>query len=61
MISRVYQNYENKDEVELLPEELVSPLSKGEVSKYLKGFIDDDVLEQKTQKAIAIHYFFGTW
>jgi len=61
MISRVYQNYENKDGVELLPEELVSPLSKDDVTKYLKFYIDDDVLEHKTQKAIAIHYFSGTW
>jgi mannosyltransferase OCH1-like enzyme len=61
MVSRVYEKYINKDELYLFPSEMISPLSKGDVVKFVHKKIDADVLNEKLQKAIAIHYFFGTW
>lgn len=61
MVTRVYDSYENKNEIFLFPSELTSPFTKNEVVAFLSGTADIDMLEAKLQKAIAIHYFLGSW
>ena len=56
----IYEKYERKDEIYLIPAELVSPFGIGEIRVILSG-IKNRYLEEKLQKARAIHYFLGTW
>lgn len=63
MLTDLYEKYENKNEITLVSPELVSPWSKQEVDKYLAGdgYFDEKILEKKMRKAVAIHYFWGSW
>ena len=61
MLSGVYENYEYKNEIDLFTAEMVSPLTKGEIARYIGGYVEGKDLDKKIQKAIAIHYYFGTW
>lgn len=61
MLTDVYDQYADKDTIYLIPEELISPFSKGEVILYRNGMANEDLLEKKLENAIAIHYFLGTW
>lgn len=61
MLTNLYENYHNKDTVDILPAELVSPFSREEVKNYIHGKADEKILEKKLQNAIAIHYFLGSW
>ena len=60
MITRVYENYKNKEEVTLLPASLIAPLTMGEVRKIINGNETDEIVE-KVEKAYALHYFLGSW
>lgn len=60
MINRVYENCEKKDEITLLPAELVAPLSITEVRDVIAGITTKE-MEDKVENAFAIHYFFGSW
>ena len=60
MINRVYNTYEKKENITLLPAELVAPLSSEEVQNVIAG-IETKEVENKVEKAFAIHYFFGSW
>lgn len=44
-----------------MPAEQVSPFLRGEVQDYIQGKADEELMEEKLRKAIAIHYFRGTW
>lgn len=64
MLCDVYEKYGNKEDVYIIPEELVSPLSKPEIERFLKTGGDDSFnehLEKKLEKAVAAHYFLGGW
>lgn len=64
MLSKLYDNYDIKESVYIIPEELVSPLTKPEVARYIQNAEDDSFnehLEKKLGKAVAIHYFLGGW
>jgi len=64
-ISSLYRNSQDKNSVYIIPAELVSPLSKMEIDRYLsnENNTDKDVMNsnEKLEKAKAIHYFTGTW
>ena len=60
MTTRVYERYERKKEVTLLPADLIAPLTMREILMMQSGKAHLDVLK-KTENAFAIHYFFGTW
>ena len=60
MLTRMYENYPNKDEITLLPAELLSPLCIYEVQNLLRGKMNK-VMEKKIERAFAIHYFGGSW
>jgi len=60
MTTRIYDGYERKDEIALLPAELVAPLSLEEVQQLIAGK-ETAEMEEKVEKAFAVHYFFGSW
>jgi mannosyltransferase OCH1-like enzyme len=61
MLTNLYNEYEPKSDIHLFPAELVSPLSKNDVRDYIQGKADVEVLEKKLEKALAFHYFWGSW
>lgn len=61
MLTSLYGTYTDKSTIDLFPAELVSPFSKDEIQAYMHGKADEELLEKKMQKAIAIHYFYGSW
>ena len=61
MLTALYEGFSNKSLVNLLPAELVSPWSKMDVQNYASDGADEGALEKKLEKAIAIHYFGGSW
>jgi len=67
-ISKLYHHYQDKDSVYIIPSELVSPLTKVEVDRYIfneeeieKNKETEEYLNRKLEKAIAVHYFLGSW
>ena len=61
MLTSLYEKYTDKGSIDVFPEELVSPFSKKEIQDYVHGKADEELLEKKIQKSIAIHYFAGSW
>lgn len=61
MLTHLYEKFDKKELVELFPPELVSPWSQNEVRMYVSDVADEDYLDKKLEKAIAIHYFGGLW
>lgn len=55
-----YEKYDHKDEIYLIPAELVSPFGISEIGLIMNGF-KNEYFEEKLQKAKAIHYFLGSW
>ncbi|MDL2297302.1 hypothetical protein LJC68_06820 [Bacteroidales bacterium OttesenSCG-928-B11] len=60
MLHTVYEQSKHKNSVDLLPAELVSPLTKTEADLFFDGNRDSYFMK-KVEKAYAIHYFRGTW
>lgn len=60
MLTALYEVYDKKEEVFIIPAKYVSPFSRKEVSEILQDQITS-TLEDKLQKAYAVHYFAGTW
>ena len=60
MLSETYAQYRNKEEIYLIPAEYISPFSSQEVRSIWNGCKKEE-LEERLQKAVAIHYFMGTW
>ena len=65
MITNLYEEYEHKDEIYIMPAEIVAPLNKVEVADYINNAdVSPEfstILERKMGKAKAIHYFIGSW
>jgi len=60
MTTKVYNNSEDKENVDLIPAEFVTPLTHDEVMKVIDGKVSKQI-ENKIEKSYAIHYFFGSW
>lgn len=60
MITRKYSIYSEKENITLLPHELIAPLSMDEIQSMLQG-TDSAEIENKVEQAFAIHYFLGSW
>lgn len=60
MLSRLYERYLEKDQIWVVPSELISPISTIEVQMIIKGKATETI-EKKIEKAYAVHYFFGSW
>jgi mannosyltransferase OCH1-like enzyme len=64
MLTKLYAECENKEDIYIIPPELVSPFTKGDSTNYLLNQGDkifESYLEKKIEKALAIHYFLGNW
>lgn len=63
-LTNLYERYTDKNTVFIIPQDLVSPLSKMDVQKYLVNRSTEEFenyLEHKLKKAVAVHYFIGSW
>ena len=60
LTTRVYNAYPEKEQIKLLPDELIAPLSLQEVRLLTRGDQPKELVE-KVEKAYAIHYFMGSW
>jgi mannosyltransferase OCH1-like enzyme len=60
MTTRIYDAYPSSEEITLLPAELIAPLTLAEVRQLLNGH-ETKEMEEKIEKAFAVHYFFGSW
>lgn len=61
MLSKLYNEYKEKEHIYLIPAHYVSPFSKPEARAYLSGSIEEEELEDKLEHAYAVHYFLGSW
>lgn len=60
MLSRLYSNYDRKDEISLLEPDLLYPFTKEELQEWNSGF-SYPALEARLQNAYGIHHYAGTW
>ena len=65
MIAEIYNNYKNQNEIGLVSDKLVAPLSQLELF-ILRSSMRNKIklhpkIENKIDNASAIHYFFGGW
>lgn len=60
MTTRLYEQYSDKDDITLLPADLVAPLTLEEVRDMVGG-LESTYIEDKVEKCFAIHYFLGSW
>lgn len=60
MLSELYDTFEDKSSIYLIPAKFVSPYSKMEVNEIING-TQSEYLEQKVEESYAIHYFLGAW
>lgn len=60
MLSRLYQEYEKKEEVDLLEADLIYPLTKTELDSWNSG-MGDQGIRQKLENAYGLHHYAGTW
>lgn len=60
LVTNLYHQCSRKKEVDLIPSELVTPLTINEVIDLTKGNVTKEI-ELKIEKAYAIHYFMGSW
>lgn len=64
MLSSLYQEIENKEDIYIIPAKQVSPFTKSDVQIYMSGNASEEFkvhLDQKLSEAIAVHYFLGSW
>jgi len=61
MLTGLYEKYEHKTDIHLLPPEQVSPWTKDDVRDFINETSDREILRKKLEKAMAIHYFWGSW
>ena len=60
MLEEIYNKFENKDNIYLIPAKYVSPFTKMEARAIIEG-ASSEVLENKLKEACAVHYFLGLW
>jgi len=60
LVSRVYETFEDKSQIRLLPSKVLSPLSYLESERYRKGE-HTPLIQEKVKDAYGIHYHTGSW
>jgi inositol phosphorylceramide mannosyltransferase catalytic subunit len=60
MLSRMYMDYEKKEEISILDADLLYPLTQDELSDQKRG-LQKETIQAKLQKAYGIHHYAGTW
>ena len=65
MITNLYEALDNKNDIYVIPSEIVAPLNKVEVADFIQtenlSIEIRTSIERKLEKAKAIHYFIGSW
>jgi len=65
MVTNLNESYEGKNDIYIMPSEIVAPLNKVEVAEYINNEALSTelriILERKLEKAKAVHYFLGSW
>jgi hypothetical protein len=59
-LTEIYNGYNKKEKITLLPSNTVYPLTVKETRRAIAGDIDP-IMQGKIDCSYAIHYFFGTW
>jgi mannosyltransferase OCH1-like enzyme len=60
MTTRLYEQYPNKEEITLLPADLVTPFTVFEIRDIVTGLLTPYIVN-KVEKCFAIHYFGSSW
>lgn len=60
MLSRLYMNYERKEDIKLLEADLIYPLTIEELEDLNNG-VGNQAAQQKLEKAYGVHHYAGTW
>lgn len=60
MVSKMYNSFDDKLNVRILPAEYVAPWSLNEAHFMVSGNYTSK-MEEKLEKAYCVHYFFGSW
>jgi len=60
LLIEIYKNYSCKEDIYLIPADLVSPFGIREIQMIMSGFKNAH-FEERLQNAKAIHYFLGNW
>jgi len=61
MLTRVFNECPRKDQIKLLPFNIIYPLTKNEISATLWAKKMSQEIKLKIEAAYAIHYYWGTW
>ena len=64
LLTHLYNNHQDNDDIYIIPSELVAPLNHFDVKKYMAGNNSPSFeiyIQNKLTNALAIHYFAGTW
>ncbi|SMC61046.1 glycosyltransferase family 32 protein [Pedobacter nyackensis] len=59
-LSDIYNLYEEKEQIRILPSGTVYPLCVKETRRAIEDDIDDGI-QEKIEGAYAVHYFLGSW
>jgi mannosyltransferase OCH1-like enzyme len=60
MLGELYNTFEDKNSIYLIPERFVSPFTKMEAKAIING-AKTEHLDEQLKEAYAVHYFLGTW
>ena len=64
LLTRLYKTSPDKDDICIIPPNLVTPLNYRDVEIYMSGDnspLFTEYIQNKLSKAVAIHYFMRTW
>lgn len=61
MLTKTYEAYKNKNDVTLIPADLIAPFTMEEIKMFMKKQLDNNIITDRVNKAFAIHYFLGSW
>lgn len=60
LLSKTYDEYQQKQLITLLPSELIYPLTLEDARMVMAGDVST-VIEEKISDSYAVHYFWGNW
>ena len=61
MFTEVYSEYEDKEQIVVLPSEYLHPLHTGDVDRLLCSATTPSDLQHKLEQAYGMHYYWGTY
>jgi len=61
MLTRLFEQYPEKDQVKILEHDILYPLTKDEIKIYLFNEEVPEKISEKFRNAYAVHYYWGTW